>query len=98
MGWRLRRSLRILPGVRLNVSKRGLSSLSIGRRGLTLNVGRKGTKEAIGLSGNGVSHTMAVSLYPRAADGHVASGTTIGWILPLSTIQARQPKRLNQTW
>ena len=73
MGWRFRRSLRILPGVRLNVSKRGLSSVSVGRRGLTLNVGRKGTKETIGLSGSGLSYTTPIR--------HEApAGRTIGWV------------------
>lgn len=83
VGWRFRRSLRILPGVRLNISKRGISSLSVGRRGLTLNVGRKGTKETIGLPGSGISYTTPVSPYPRSADGHGAGRTTAGWVLML---------------
>src|SRR5579872_1487326 len=64
VGWRFRRSLRILPGVRVNISKRGFSSVSIGRRGLTMNVGRKGTKETIGLPGTGISYTTPTQHLP----------------------------------
>jgi hypothetical protein len=90
MGWRFRRSLRILPGVRLNISKRGLSSVSVGRRGLTLNVGRKGTKGTIGLPGTGISYTTPVQHLPSVqhpAPAHdnttttlsTGEGTTVGW-------------------
>jgi Protein of unknown function (DUF4236) len=93
MGFRFRRSLRILPGVRVNISKRGLSSVSIGRRGLTLNVGRKGTKETIGLPGTGISYTTPVQhlpsgqqarlpfhVQPPAPNEHPGE-LTVGWIV-----------------
>jgi Protein of unknown function (DUF4236) len=35
MGWRFRQSLRILPEVRLNISKREFSSVRVGRRAAT---------------------------------------------------------------
>jgi hypothetical protein len=34
MGFRFQWRARILPGLRLNITKRGLSSISIGRRNL----------------------------------------------------------------
>lgn len=40
MTWRFRKSIRLFPGVRLNVGKRGLTSASIGPHGgahLTIN-------------------------------------------------------------
>ena len=56
MGFRFRRSIKILPGIRLNFSKKGFSSVSIGRRGATLNINRKGEKRAtIGIPGTGLS-------------------------------------------
>lgn len=57
MGLRFRKSVRLLPGVRLNISKQGLSSLSIGGRGLTYNIGRKGTRGTVGLPGSGLSYS-----------------------------------------
>jgi hypothetical protein len=40
MGFRFRRSIRIAPGLRVNIGKRGISSMSLGKRGATLNVGK----------------------------------------------------------
>lgn len=60
MGFRFRRSVKLLPGVRLNFSTRGVST-SIGRRGATLNIGRHGTRATIGLPGTGLSYTTRLS-------------------------------------
>ena len=60
MGFRFRRRLRLLPGLNLNFSKNGLSSLSIGGRGASLNVpiGRAGgTRATAGLPGTGLSYS-----------------------------------------
>jgi len=56
MGFRFRRSIRILPGVRLNVSKSGVST-SIGGRGAHVTIGKSGTRTTVGLPGTGVSYT-----------------------------------------
>lgn len=56
MGLRLRKALRILPGVRINLSKSG-ASLSVGGKGLTMNIGRKGVRKTVGLPGSGVSYS-----------------------------------------
>jgi Protein of unknown function (DUF4236) len=53
---RFRRTFRIGPGLRLNLSKSGVSA-SVGRRGLWLTVGPRGTRETIGLPGTGISYT-----------------------------------------
>lgn len=45
MGWGFRRSRRIGPGLRLNVSKRSLG-LSAGKRGARMSVNTKGRKGA----------------------------------------------------
>ena len=55
MGLRFRKSLRILPGLRLNLSKRGLSA-TLGRRGASLNLGRRGPVANIGIPGTGLSY------------------------------------------
>src|SRR5258705_8084799 len=59
MGFRFRKSIRLLPGVRVNL---GLTraSVSIGRRGLTYNIGAKGSRVTVGLPGSGVSYTHAI--------------------------------------
>lgn len=60
MGFRFRRSVKLLPGVRLNFSTRGVST-SIGGRGATLNIGRRGTRATVGLPGSGLSYTTRLS-------------------------------------
>lgn len=56
MGLRFRRSFRVLPGWRVNLSKSGLSS-SFGRRGAWFTVGPRGTRETLGIPGTGISYT-----------------------------------------
>jgi hypothetical protein len=60
MGFRFRRSISILPGVRLNVSKSG-GSVSLGGRGATVNVGRRGAYADVGLPGSGLSYRQKIS-------------------------------------
>lgn len=54
MGFRFRKSFRIIPGVRLNFSKSG-TSVSFGGRGFTYNVGPKGTRKTLSIPGTGLS-------------------------------------------
>jgi hypothetical protein len=56
MGFRFRRSIKLLPGLRLNVGKRGIST-SIGVRGAHVTFGETGTRTTVGLPGSGVSYT-----------------------------------------
>ncbi len=57
MGFRFRRSFGLRNGARLNITKHGFSSVSIGRRGATVNVGDKGVRGTVGLPGTGLSYT-----------------------------------------
>lgn len=56
MGLRFRKSVKIIPGVRVNFSTRG-TSLSVGKRGLTTNISRRGVRSTIGIPGSGISYT-----------------------------------------
>jgi Protein of unknown function (DUF4236) len=55
MGWRFQRRKKLLPGVMLNLGKRG-GSLSLGRRGARLNVGRRGLGGSVSLLGTGLAY------------------------------------------
>ena len=52
---RFRRRLRIFKGLWLNVSKSG-TSISLGRRGASVNLSSKGHMETVGLPGSGLSY------------------------------------------
>jgi hypothetical protein len=55
VGFRFQKSLRILPGVKLRLSKKGVS-LSLGKRGAGVNVGKPGLTGNVGLPGTGLSY------------------------------------------
>ena len=57
MGLRFRKAIRLAPGLKLNITKHGLSSLSVGGKGLTYNIGKKGARTTGGLPGSGLSYS-----------------------------------------
>lgn len=58
MGWNFRRRIGLVPGIRLNIGKRGVS-VSFGIRGLRTTVGRGRTTSTVGIPGSGLSFTSA---------------------------------------
>ena len=72
MGWGFRKSIKLAPGVRLNLSKSGIST-SLGGRGATVNIGRKGTRATVGIPGTGISLSRRVSGDGRTGGGGGAS-------------------------
>ncbi len=57
MGWRFRKSISVVPGLRLNFSKSGVST-SIDASGATMNIGPRGTRTTVGIPGTGISHSL----------------------------------------
>lgn len=57
MGFNFRKSTKIMPGVRVNLTKKGVSSVSVGKNGARVNVGKKGTRTTVGLPGTGLSYS-----------------------------------------
>jgi hypothetical protein len=55
-----RRSIRILPGLRINIGKRGVST-SIGVRGAHVTVGHGKVRETVGIPGSGISYSATQS-------------------------------------
>ena len=53
---RFRRSFTLFPGVKVNVSKTGMS-ITVGRKGFHLNFSKRGVRQTTGLPGSGISHT-----------------------------------------
>lgn len=57
MGFNFRKSLKIAPGVKLNITKKGISSLSVGKNGARVNIGKKGVKTTAGIPKTGLSYS-----------------------------------------
>ena len=66
MGFRFHRSVRLLPGVRLNLGLRGMS-VTAGIPGLSVNVGPRGVYRNLGLPGTGLSHRERIDTPGRDA-------------------------------
>ena len=60
MGFHFRKSISIAPGIRLNIGKNGISSLSLGKRGMGISIGKNGTYGNIGLPGTGLSYRTRI--------------------------------------
>ena len=63
MGFRFRRTIKIAPGIKLNLSKSGVST-TMGKRGLTTTLGKNGAYLNAGVPGTGMSGDRSTSLFP----------------------------------
>lgn len=59
MAFRFRKSIKVLPGIRVNIGKRGVSSISVGKRGASFNI-----------SGTGVGYSTSARPNPRPEVQH----------------------------
>ena len=87
MGFRFRRTVRLLPGLRLNVSKSGVSA-SVGTRGAWLTFGRNGTRATVGLPGTGISYTTTSSTDENQNGGTAPRRASARWLVVLLTMLA----------
>jgi hypothetical protein len=53
---RIRKSFNLFPGVKVNMSKGGMS-ITVGRKGLHLNFSKRGVRQTVGLPGSGISES-----------------------------------------
>ena len=67
--FRFRRSIKLLPGIRLNIGKRGVST-SIGVRGAHVTLGHGKLRETVGLPGTGLSYTHVEGAHQAHQEGH----------------------------
>jgi hypothetical protein len=73
MSWRFRQSFKLIPGVKLNLAKTGLS-LSFGGAPLTLNVGRRGVYGTASIPGTGIQFRQRFGGGASAFRGDVTPG------------------------
>ncbi len=53
---RIRKSFNLFPGVKVNMSKGGMS-ITVGRKGFHLNFSKRGVRQTVGLPGSGISES-----------------------------------------
>jgi hypothetical protein len=84
MAWRYRRRLTLFPGFAVNLGKHGLTSVSVGRRGIHTTFSRRGQRTTVGLPGTGISYTTAPHhRRRRARHGSIVGGLVILFLLYL---------------
>lgn len=64
MAWSYRKRIKIIPGVHLNFSKRGIST-SIGVKGMSVNLSSSGTRLNTNFSGFSNSYRLSGSSSPK---------------------------------
>ena len=87
MSWRFRHSFKVIPGIRLNLSKSGLSC-SIGGAPFTLNVSPRGVYGTASLPGTGISfrERVGVSEGTHGADSSFLPTSDAPHIPPAATL------------
>ena len=55
MGFRFQKRIKLLPGISLNVGKRG-ASISMGPRGMRTTISARGVKQSYGIPGTGIRY------------------------------------------
>ena len=61
MGWRFRKYIKIAPGVKLNISKSGVST-TLGGKGASINVGKNGAYLNTSIPGTGLYNRQRISM------------------------------------
>jgi len=93
MGFRVRKSIQIVPGVRMNISKSGVG-YSVGGRGYRVTKRADGrVNRTVGLPGTGISHTSTVSGATRNARAVTPRGTSSATPTPLPAPAAPPPPK-----
>ncbi len=89
MGFRFRRSIKVLPGLRLNATLKGISA-SIGGKGVRHTVGTAGKRTTVGIPGTGVSYTAEQRRRKKAApaEGEAGTGSVMLGLIVLIVIGA----------
>lgn len=65
MGWRFRKYIKIAPGVKLNISKSGVST-TFGGKGASINVGKNGAYLNTSIPGTGLYNRQKISMGKRS--------------------------------
>ncbi len=60
MPFRFQKRIRLAKGVSLNIGKKGVSSIRLGKRGAGVSTGRRGTRVVAGVPGTGMSANKKV--------------------------------------
>jgi hypothetical protein len=94
-GLRFRKSIGVLPGVKLNISKTGVST-SLGGHGATMNIGTRSRTATVGIPGTGLSYRVPLSSTIFVLIAIAAAVVGVAWLMQPELVRmvlhAWQPK------
>lgn len=67
MALRMRKRIKLLPGLYVNLGKNG-TSLSVGTKGVTVNFDKAGTRATVGVPGTGISYSKFYKKSPSSTN------------------------------
>lgn len=89
MNLRFRKSKKILPGVRLNLTHKGVSA-NVGVRGANVGIGKTGVRANMSIPGTGISASQKLSGgQPSSSSGpspYIVAGAVIGIVFIVGAI------------
>ncbi|WP_180062070.1 DUF4236 domain-containing protein [Acinetobacter sp. YH12120] len=94
MSFRFKKSLKILPGIRLNISKNGLNSVTIGKPGASVNISKKGKQATVGIPGTGLSYSQKL---PSRTDTRSRSPSTPSTPSTPSSVEPNSKQTISPT-
>lgn len=84
MAFRFQKRIKIAPGLRLNISKTGIST-SVGTNGATVNLGKDGAQSTVGLPGTGLSYRSKLATGTAPDTRTAAPAKSNRWLAILGT-------------
>lgn len=89
MALRFQKRIKIAPGLRVNLSKTGVSA-SVGKPGATVNIGKNGVQGTAGIPGTGLSYKRKFGKSGQASEGAEGqqAGTRGAWLLAIGVLAA----------
>ncbi len=93
MSWSYRRRIKIIPGVHLNISRKGIST-TIGVKGASVNFSADGTFLNTGMPALGIYNRKKISSGKETSPGHAISDTTIIDPVPQGNIFSVLPNEI----
>lgn len=85
MAFRFQKRVKIAPGLRVNLSKSGVSA-SLGKPGATVNVNKHGVQGTAGAPGTGLSYTKTSKARKEAEQQGRSSWGFLGIVAAISSI------------
>ena len=87
MSFRFSKRIKIAPGIKLNVSTKGVST-TVGPKGMSVNVGKKGAYLNAGLPGTGISSRTKIASANTSNTTRVPQSSSSGLIIGIVVVAA----------